>query len=292
MREYLTKLETIMQAGQDVPNRTGVDTRALFGLQSIYDLRLGFPAMTTKKLAWKAVVAELLWFLEGSYDDNRLSEIQFGEKGRNTIWTANANADYWKDNALFPGDLGRVYGVQWRDWRSVDWAAGGGMDAKVDQITQLVDGIKNKPHDRRHIITAWNPGELSQIALPPCHLMVQFFVSPDGYLSSQMYQRSCDFFLGVPFNIASYALLTHIVAQVTGLKPGTFSHIYGDAHIYHNHFDQVREQLSREPHVPPELIIDADFTDLNVNTIKQLSVDNFILDGYTYEPPIKAKMAV
>jgi thymidylate synthase len=204
---YLEALKNIMENGIDRKGRNG-DTRALFALQLRCNLEGGFPALTTKKLAFKAVKSELLWFLEGGSDDNRLKELNGSEK---TIWTANAEADYWTPKAKFPGDLGRVYGVQWRKWQKPNGET-------VDQIARVIDKIKNEPTDRRLIVSAWNPGELDEMALPPCHMMFQFFVAGDK-LSLHMVQRSCDMFLGVPFNIASYALLLSMVAQVTGKTP-------------------------------------------------------------------------
>ena len=276
-QQYLNLLQKILEEGSDRSDRTGVGTRALFGHQMRFDLSSGlFPAVTTKKLAFKAVKSELLWFLEGSHDDNRLKELNGSEK---TIWTANAEADYWKDKAQFPGDLGRVYGVQWRSWQKPD----GGT---VDQIAEVIEKIKTNPTDRRLIVTAWNPGELDQMALPPCHMFFQFFVA-DGKLSLFMHQRSCDMFLGVPFNIASYSLLLAMVAQVTNLTPGEFIHSLGDAHIYNNHFDQVKEQLTREPLTPPSLWLNPD-----VKNIDDFTMDDIKLENYEHHPPIKADMAV
>lgn len=277
MKTYLNSLKFVLDNGTERPDRTSTGTIGVFGMQQRYDLSKSFPAVTTKKLAWKAVVSELLWFIEGSNDDNRLREILHGsmdsEKG--TIWTANATANYWLPKAKFPGDLGRIYGVQWRDF--------GG----VDQLLQLIENIKKDPYGRRHILTAWNPGELDQMALPPCHCFAQFYVSADNKLSCQMYQRSCDMFLGVPFNIASYSLLTHMVAQVCGLRVGEFVHVLGDAHIYLNHIDQVNEQLQREPLPAPQLIINTDITD-----ITQFTMKDFALHGYESLASIKATMAV
>jgi thymidylate synthase len=247
----------------------------VFGYQMRFNLQEGFPATTTKKLAWRAVVSELLWFLEGSSDERRLAEILHNSRdsAKKTIWTANAEADYWKSKAKFPGDLGRVYGVQWRDFNG------------VDQITKLVNDLKTNPDSRRHIITAWNPPELDQMALPPCHVMAQFDVT-DGQLSCQLYQRSCDMFLGVPFNIASYSLLVHIIARECGLEVGDFVWTGGDCHIYNNHFDAVEEQLSREPKPLPMLV----FTE--GKKIADYDIDDFVLDNYNPDPAIKAEMAV
>lgn len=273
---YLNVLRKIMDEGVDRGDRTGVGTRALFGLQMRFRMSDGFPAITTKKLAFKAVKSELLWFLEGSTDDNRLKELNGSEK---TIWTANAEAEYWKPKAKFPGDLGRVYGVQWRKWQSPHGTV-------VDQLGQVIELIKKDPNNRRLIVSAWNPGELDQMALPPCHMFFQFFVA-DGKLSLFMHQRSCDMFLGVPFNIASYSLLLHMVAQVTNLTPHEFVHSLGDAHIYQNHFEAVEEQLSRTPLTPPSLWLNPE-----VQSIDGFSMDDIKLENYESHPAIKAEMAV
>ena len=273
---YLYLLRKILEEGDDREDRTGVGTRALFGLQMRFDLSKGFPAVTTKKLAFKAVKSELLWFLEGSTDDNRLKELNGSEK---TIWTANAEADYWRAKAKFSGDLGRVYAAQWRDWKKPDGTS-------VDQIAEVIEMIKKDPYSRRLIVTAWNPGELDQMALPPCHMFFQFFVAK-GKLSLLMHQRSCDMFLGVPFNIASYSLLLHMVAQVTGLQVGEFVHSLGDAHIYQNHFDAVKEQLSRDPLPLPTLWLNPE-----VKNIGGFTMDDIRLEDYESHPSIKADMAV
>jgi len=277
MKTYHDSLKFVLENGSVREDRTGVGTIGVFGMQSRYDLTQGFPAVTTKKLAFKACLSELLWFIEGSNDERRLCEILHGTRSasKKTIWTDNATSKYWLPNAQFIGDLGRIYGVQWRDF--------GG----VDQVTQLIENIKRDPYGRRHILSAWNPGELDQMALPPCHCFAQFYVSADGKLSCQMYQRSCDMFLGVPFNIASYSLLTHMISQVCGLEAGEFVHVLGDAHIYLNHVEQVKEQLGREPLPLPTLWINPDVKD-----ITKFTMEDFRLDGYNHYPPIKAPMAV
>ena len=275
MKQYHQALKHILTNGKDKTDRTGVGTRSVFGYQMRFNLQEGFPATTTKKLAWRAVVSELLWFLEGSSDERRLAEILHGTRdlSKTTIWTANAKADYWLPKAYYEGDLGRVYGVQWRDF--------GG----VDQITKLIEDLKTNPDSRRHIISAWNPPELDQMALPPCHVMAQFDVT-DGYLSCQLYQRSCDMFLGVPFNIASYSLLTHIIAYECGLKVGDFVWTGGDCHIYNNHFEAVEQQLAREPKPLPTLAFAIG------KKIAEYKVDDFVLQNYNPDPAIKAEMAV
>jgi thymidylate synthase len=272
-------------------------------MQQRYNLAESFPAVTTKKLAWRSVVSELLWFIEGSGDERRLAEILHGTRdpSKTTIWSGNAGADYWTPKAKFPGDLGRVYGVQWRKWRTpvehtqetfrddfgTTYNRQGSVHFKeVDQLMQLIDGIKRDPHGRRHIISAWNPGELEAMALPPCHILAQFYVS-DGKLSCQMYQRSCDMFLGVPFNVASYSLLTHLIAKVCDLQVGEFVHVLGDAHIYLNHVEQVKEQLKREPLPAPQLWINPDIKD-----ITKFTMDDIKLIGYESHAAIKAEMAV
>ena len=280
-----------MTTGTTRTDRTNTGTIGVFGMQQRYDLNKGFPAVTTKKLAWKAVVSELLWFIEGSGDERRLAEILHGTRdaSRNTIWTGNAQADYWTPKAKFPGDLGRVYGVQWRHWATTAkrWISSSESEpVEVDQLQELIAGIKKDPYGRRHILTSWNPGELPDMALPPCHLLAQFYVA-NGQLSCQMYQRSNDFFLGCPFNIASYALLTHMVAQVCGLGVGEFIHTTGDAHIYSNHVTQVKEQLSREPLPLPILVMNPDVMDIN-----SFTMDDFHLEGYQSHDAIKAPMAV
>jgi thymidylate synthase len=281
-QEYLNALKFVLENGTVKQDRTGVGTISYFGLQQRYDLSKSFPAITTKKLAWRSVVSELLWFIEGSRDERRLKEILHGDKDseKTTIWTANAEADYWKNKAKFPGDLGRIYGVQWRKWESPRWGS------NVDQLASLIENIKRDPYGRRHILSAWNPGELKDMALPPCHIMSQFNVT-DGKLSCQMYQRSCDMFLGVPFNIASYSLLTHMIAQVCESDVGEFVHVLGDAHIYSNHIEQVKEQLERDPLPAPTLRLNPKIKDIDKFTMSDIE-----LVGYQSHAAIKAEMAV
>jgi thymidylate synthase len=303
MKVYQDALQTVLSSGTVRSDRTGTGTIGLFGMQQRYDLAAGFPAVTTKKLAWRAVVSELLWFIEGSGDEKRLREILHGsrETTKGTIWTDNATAPYWQPRAKYDGDLGRVYGVQWRKWRTpVEHKSFSFKDdfgnvynrqgtlhvREVDQLIELINGIKADPYGRRHILSSWNPGELQDMALPPCHCFAQFYVA-DGRLSCQMYQRSCDMFLGVPFNIASYSLLTAMIAQVCGLAVGEFVHVLGDAHIYLNHVDQVKEQLSREPLPAPTLWLNPDITD-----ITQFTMADIRLDNYQSHTAIAAPMAV
>lgn len=304
MQAYLNALNNILKNGATKQDRTGTGTISQFGMQQRYNLAESFPAVTTKRLAWRAVVSELLWFIEGSGDETRLREILYGstDSSKKTIWTDNATATYWKPRARYDGDLGRVYGVQWRHWRTpVEHRTETFKDdfgnvynrqgmlhiKETDQLKQLIEGIKADPHGRRHILSAWNPGELESMALPPCHCFAQFYVGVDGELSCQMYQRSCDMFLGVPFNIASYSLLTAMIAQVCGLAVGEFVHVLGDAHIYLNHVEQVKEQLSREPLPAPTLWLNPNVTDITKFTMADIR-----LDGYQSHAPIKADMAV
>ena len=275
MQQYLALLKKVMDEGQDRQTRNGM-TRGFFGYQMRFNMADGFPAMTTKKLFFKAVKSELLWFIEGSGDDNRLKELNGSER---TIWTDNSEAPYWKPKAKFPGDMGRIYGVQWRKWRRPNGTT-------VDQLAEVIEKIKKDPTDRRLIVTAWNPGEIQEMALPPCHMFFQFYVEDDK-LSLLMHQRSCDTFLGVPFNIASYSLLLHMVAQVTGLKAHEFVHSMGDVHIYHDHFDAVKEQLAREPYPLPTLKLNPDVKDINGFKMEDIELEN-----YQSHPTIKAKMAV
>ena len=288
MKQYLELLDHILQYGEERGDRTGTGVISSFGHQIRFNLEDGFPAVTTKSLAWKGVVSELLWFLEGSDDERRLAEIRFQQDRAelkdltkfSTIWTDNADnqgIELGYENNETTKKLGPIYGVQWRNW--------GG----IDQIEKLLDDLRSDPGGRRHILSAWNVGQIESMALPPCHVMSQFYVSENGHLSCQMYQRSADMFLGVPFNIASYALLQSILANILDLIPGDFVHVFGDAHIYKNSIDQVKEQLSREPKQLPKLImpnIDS------IESLKNFTVDDFILDGYESHPAIKAPMAI
>ncbi len=287
---YLNALKTILEEGARRPDRTGVGTISKFGVQMRFDLTQGFPAITTKKLAWKAVVSELLWFIEGSGDEFRLREILHGNRysDKKTIWTDNANAEYWVGKRLqrHQGDLGRIYGVQWRKWRKPLIRINKVVLQNHDQLLELISNIKSDPYSRRHIITAWNPGELDLMALPPCHLMSQFYVD-NGKLSCQMYQRSADMFLGMPFNIASYALFTHMIAQVCNLEVGDLIVCVGDAHIYENHIEQVKEQLSRKPLGTPKLKLNPE-----VSVITHFEMQDIELEDYESHDAIKAPMAI
>tara|TARA_X000000950_G_C13897864_1_gene653656 strand:+ start:433 stop:1299 length:867 start_codon:yes stop_codon:yes gene_type:complete len=288
MKSYLNLLSQILENGETREDRTNVGTISSFGHQLKFDLREGFPAVTTKKLAWKGVVSELIWFLEGSDDERRLAEIRYNKNREElidivkypTIWTENAdnqgkNLGY--ENSSQVKKLGPVYGVQWRNW-----------DGK-DQIDELLKSLKNNPTSRRHILSAWNVAMIDKMALPPCHLLAQFYVSSSQDLDCHMYQRSADMFLGVPFNIASYSLLMHILGKILKLKPRYFIHSFGDAHIYLNSVDQVKEQIKRTPRSLPKL----KFPDIkNLEDIKSFSLDDFILEGYDPHPAIKAKMAI
>ena len=264
MRQYLDLLARIRTEGLRKGDRTGTGALSLFGEQMRFDLEAGFPLLTTKKLHVKSIVHELLWFLQGSTNVRYLNEHGVA------IW------DEWADEN---GELGPVYGRQWRSWPKPD----GGT---VDQITRLVEGIKRDPDSRRHIVSAWNVGEIDKMALPPCHCLFQFYVG-DGRLSCQLYQRSADVFLGVPFNIASYALLTLMVAQVTALKPGAFVHTFGDVHLYLNHLDQADEQLSRLPRALPRMEMNPE-----VRSLFDFAYEDFKLVGYDPHPAIRAEVAV
>lgn len=262
--QYETLLEHVYKSGVDKNDRTGVGTRSVFGYQMRFNLSEGFPLVTTKKLHIRSIVHELLWFLSGS------SNIKYLHDNGVTIW------DEWADEN---GDLGPVYGVQWRSWPAPD-------GRRIDQITNLVEGIRRNPDSRRHLVVAWNPAEVDKMALPPCHCLFQFYVA-QGRLSCQLYQRSCDIFLGVPFNIASYSLLTHMIAQQCELEPGDFVWTGGDCHIYKNHFEQVELQLSREPRAYPRLVIGR-----RPASIFDYKFEDFTIEGYDPWPHIKAPIAV
>jgi thymidylate synthase len=264
MKQYLDLLQHILDHGEKRADRTGVGTLSVFGYQTRFDLSAGFPLLTTKKTHIRSILHELLWFLSGD------TNIKYLRENKVTIW------DEWADER---GDLGPVYGHQWRSWPSPK----GGLD----QITQVIAQIKAKPQSRRHIVSAWNPAEVDQMALPPCHALFQFYVHNDGRLSCQLYQRSADSFLGVPFNIASYALLTLMVAQVTGLRPGEFVHSFGDLHLYLNHLEQAKLQLSRQPKALPQMKLNP-----AVKDIFEFKFEDFSLENYDPHPAISAPIAV
>jgi len=264
MQVYLDLLRLVLEQGRPKTDRTGTGTRSVFGAQARFPLRESFPLLTTKKVHFKSVVYELLWFLRGD---------------TNVKWLQQHGVSIWNEWADAEGNLGRVYGAQWRDWRTPN----GGT---IDQIARVIEQIRKRPDSRRHIVTAWNPAEVDAMALPPCHALFQFFVL-DGELSCQLYQRSADLFLGVPFNIASYALLTCMVAQVCGLKPGDFVHTFGDLHLYDNHVEQAKLQLTRTPRPLPQLALNPKISELGDFTFEDIT-----LIGYDPEPPIKAPIAV
>lgn len=264
MEQYLNLLKHIQVNGTPKTDRTGTGTKSIFGYQMRFNLADGFPLVTTKKVHLKSVVHELLWLLKGD------SNIRYLKENGVSIWNEWADAN---------GELGPVYGVQWRSWKTTDGKS-------VDQMTGLIEEIKNRPDSRRLMVSAWNVGEISKMALPPCHCLFQFYVA-DGKLSCLLYQRSADVFLGVPFNIASYALLTHLVAEVTGLQPGEFIHTLGDAHLYNNHAEQVKTQLSRTPYPLPFLSLNPD-----VNSIFDFRYEDILFGNYQYHPAISAPVAV
>ena len=264
MKQYHDLLRLVLDQGIRSENRTGVDTFSVFCAQARFDLRESFPLLTTKKLHLRSIIHELLWFLRGD------TNVEYLHQNKVTIW------DEWADEK---GNLGRIYGAQWCDWRTPSGES-------INQIDELISLIKKDPHSRRLIVSAWNPGELNQMALAPCHALFQFSVRGDE-LSCQLYQRSADLFLGVPFNIASYALLTLMIAQVTGLKPGEFIHTFGDLHIYVNHLEQVKEQLSRDFRPLPKMVLNP-----AVKNIHDFRYEDFTLEGYNPHPAIKAPVAV
>ncbi len=264
MKQYLELLDHVVKNGVNKSDRTGTGTISIFGYQMRFDLKEGFPLMTTKKLHLKSIIHELLWFISGD------TNIKYLTDNGVRIWNEWADED---------GNLGPVYGYQWRSWPAAD-------GQKIDQLLNVIESIKSSPDSRRHIVNAWNVGDLGKMALPPCHILFQFYVAK-GKLSCQLYQRSCDIFLGVPFNIASYSLLTMMVAQVTGLNPGEFIHTLGDAHIYLNHIDQVKLQLTRKPYKLPRMSINPDVRD-----ITKFRFEDFNLLDYVYHPGIKGKISV
>jgi thymidylate synthase len=264
MQPYLKLLGDILEHGTDKSDRTGTGTRSLFGYQMRFDLAQGFPLLTTKKLHIKSIIYELLWFLRGE---------------TNVRWLQERGVRIWDEWADENGDLGPVYGSQWRSWPAPD-------GRHIDQIANLIEGLKTKPDSRRHIVSAWNPAEVDEMALPPCHCLFQFYVA-NGRLSCQLYQRSADTFLGVPFNIASYALLTHMVARVTGYEVGDFVHTFGDVHLYANHFEQARLQLTREPRPLPKLELNP-----SVKRLEDFIFEDITITGYDPHPHIKAEVSV
>jgi thymidylate synthase len=264
MKQYLELLDHVLKKGTEKRDRTGTGIISVFGYQMRFNLEEGFPLLTTKKLHLKSIIHELLWFISGD------TNVRYLKDNGVSIW------DEWADK---DGNLGPIYGYQWRSW-----PADG--NRKIDQLAKVIDSIKNSPESRRHIVSAWNVGELEKMALPPCHVMFQFYVA-GGKLSCQLYQRSCDIFLGIPFNIASYVLLTMMVAQVTGLIPGDFVHTLGDAHIYLNHIEQVKLQLTREPYPLPRMIINP-----SINDINRFRFEDFTLVGYVSHPHIKGEISV
>lgn len=301
--QYLWLCDYILENGVDKGDRTGTGTRSIFGHQMRFNLAEGFPLLTTKRVPFRIIAEELLWFISGSIDVGELVRKDVN------IWNADAYRHYldytdhnppvtyekfielMKDGYSF--DIGPIYGRQWRSWQKAETYYEEGLDTVmidedevVDQIAEVIESIRTNPDSRRHIVSAWNVGELDDMALPPCHTLFQFYVA-DGKLSCQLYQRSADVFLGLPFNIASYALLTHMIAQVTGLDVGEFVHTIGDAHIYRNHFDQVRKQLTRKPYGLPALLLDESITDIDDFTYEHID-----LMGYAPHPPIKGEVSV
>lgn len=287
MHQYLDLVSRILTTGDEKTDRTGVGTKSVFGHQMRFDLSEGFPLVTTKYTSLKAIISELLWFIEGSTDERRLAEIYYGDKrenliGKNTIWTANADSQGKQlgyENTETVKNIGPCYGKQWRAWEGTDGTT-------HDQLLDVINTIKTNPDSRRIILSAWNVGDIDKMTLPPCHTLFQFYVNK-GKLSCQLYQRSVDVFLGLPFNIASYALLTMMIAKITDLQVGEFIHTSGDAHIYSNHFEQCNLLLNRKPYPLPSIKINN-----NIKNITDFKIDDFILDSYTYHNKIEGKMAV
>ena len=263
MQQYLKLLDHVLANGIEKKDRTGTGTKSVFGYQMRFDLEKGFPLITTKKTHLKSIIHELLWFIKGD------TNVKYLQENKVKIWNE------WADEN---GNLGKIYGYQWRSWTS--------QNSNIDQLKQVIESLKTNPNSRRHIVSAWNVGDLDEMALPPCHILFQFYVA-DGKLSCQLYQRSADIFLGVPFNIASYALFTKMIAQVAGYKVGEFIHTLGDAHIYLNHIDQVKEQLSRKPYELPKMEINNQITDIN-----NFEYQDFELTDYKSHPHIKGKISV
>ena len=310
MKQYHDMLQYVLDNGVEKSDRTGTGTISVFGYQTRYNLAEGFPLVTTKKMFTKGIIAELLWFLEGSTDERRLAEIQYGKPreeliGKQTIWTANADAQGkdlgYTTNTDTIKELGPVYGKQWRSSTKYQAELENQLDQEgeyigdvwrwqptgsIDQITQVIESIKSNPDSRRHIVSAWNVAEIDEMALPPCHTMFQFYVA-NGKLSCQLYQRSQDLYLGAPYNIASYALLTMMIAQICNLEVGDFILTTGDAHIYSNHIEQCKLQITREPKPLPTMALDT-----NITCIDDFTMDSFTLTNYNPHPHIKAEMAV
>lgn len=280
MQPYLALLDRVLREGKARADRTGVGTRSVFGHQMRFDLRAGFPALTTKRVHMRSIIHELLWFISGDTD------VDYLRKHRVTIWDEWATAEQCQKFGRAEGDLGPIYGHQWRNFGATAQPDGSYANDGVDQLAEVVRGIAESPDSRRLIVSGWNPKEATAVTLPPCHTLFQFYVQ-DGELSCQLYQRSADIFLGVPFNIASYALLTAMIAHVTGLTAGDFVHTLGDAHLYNNHLDQARLQLTREPRTLPRLWLNPDVDDLFA-----FQFDDIRIDNYDPHPHIKAEVAV